>query len=658
MESDVMKDSFSETARTPANGLVLGLFSGIDFHVKITLKLRIAHALNNLPVALVTIFLWVVFAPSASAQSEMRYFITRSGDKLMEGEKEYRFVSFNIPNLHLIEDNMPFEATNEWRFPDDFEINDAFSTIKQLGGRATRMYVISICRKEGPNPIPCHIKRPGEFNEEGFRALDRVLATANRLGLRVVIPLVDNWKWWGGIAEYASYRDQAASAFWTNADIINDFKQTIRFIINRRNTVTGVLYKDDKAILAWETGNELDCPYTWTKQIAAYIKSLDTNHLVWDGFYIGNHDIQSEALADPNIDIVSSHHYPGANRAPGVMAADIVKFYRQIAGRKAYIVGEFGFIPLPEVEAVLDSVIANGLSGAMIWSLRFHDRDGGFYWHSEGAGGNLYKAYHYPGFSTGKAYDETALFQLVRKKAYQISGLSAPGIAPPVAPILLPIKSCAAISWQGSVGASGYDVERSTKRVGPWIVVGPNVDDTTTPYRPLYADSQAEPDKTYYYRVRARNSAGTSEPSNVVGPVSVADYSIVDEFEDFSHAVAHDESLSIETKNARQYKEDIHRLKGSAGNWITYRFPQQLRSARILVFMEEAAKDFDFFVSADGSSFVKVDAKVDRFPTEVNPYGYKLPIQYEISNASAGNRFLKIVFETNAQISRVELHGK
>src|SRR6266542_6794390 len=187
MESDVMKDSFSETARTPANGLVLGLFSGIDFHVKITLKLRIAHALNNLPVALVTIFLWVVFAPSASAQSEMRYFITRSGDKLMEGEKEYRFVSFNIPNLHLIEDNMPFEATNECRFPDDFEINDAFSTIKQLGGRATRMYVISICRKEGPNTIPCHIKRPGEFNEEGFRALDRVLATANRLGLRVVI---------------------------------------------------------------------------------------------------------------------------------------------------------------------------------------------------------------------------------------------------------------------------------------------------------------------------------------------------------------------------------------------------------------------------------------------------------------------------------------
>src|SRR5438046_1545921 len=120
---------------------------------------------------LVSLFLSI----AVCAQNDMRYFITRSGDKLMEGDKEYRFISFNIPNLHLVEDNMAFEAVNEWRFPDEFEITDALSTIKQLGGRATRMYVISICRKEGPNPIPCHVKKPGEFNEDAFRTLDKVL---------------------------------------------------------------------------------------------------------------------------------------------------------------------------------------------------------------------------------------------------------------------------------------------------------------------------------------------------------------------------------------------------------------------------------------------------------------------------------------------------
>lgn len=57
----------------------------------------------------------------------------------MEGEKEYCFTSFNIPNLHLVEDNMLFEATNEWRFPDEFEITNALSSIKQMGGWVARL---------------------------------------------------------------------------------------------------------------------------------------------------------------------------------------------------------------------------------------------------------------------------------------------------------------------------------------------------------------------------------------------------------------------------------------------------------------------------------------------------------------------------------------
>jgi mannan endo-1,4-beta-mannosidase len=123
----------------------------------------------SLVAACVLVFL---SALSAAAQDDMRHFITRSGARLMEGANEYRFISFNIPNLHLIEDNMAFEATNEWRFPDEFEITDALSSVRQMGGRVARTDVLSICRKDGPNSIPCHVKQPGEFNEEAFRALD------------------------------------------------------------------------------------------------------------------------------------------------------------------------------------------------------------------------------------------------------------------------------------------------------------------------------------------------------------------------------------------------------------------------------------------------------------------------------------------------------
>ena len=47
---------------------------------------------------------------------------------------------------------------------------------------------------------------PGKFNEDAFRTLDQVLDVANRTGVRLIIPFVDNWSWWGGRAEYAGFR--------------------------------------------------------------------------------------------------------------------------------------------------------------------------------------------------------------------------------------------------------------------------------------------------------------------------------------------------------------------------------------------------------------------------------------------------------------------
>jgi len=57
-------------------------------------------------------------------------FITRQGDKLYDGSREFRFISFNIPCLHYIEDDMQFAKQMPFRLPDPFEIEDALETIK------------------------------------------------------------------------------------------------------------------------------------------------------------------------------------------------------------------------------------------------------------------------------------------------------------------------------------------------------------------------------------------------------------------------------------------------------------------------------------------------------------------------------------------------
>ena len=79
------------------------------------------------------------------------------------------------------------------------------------------------------------------------------------------------------------------------------------------------------------------------------------------------------------------------------------------------------------------------------------------------SGGDKYKAYHWPGFKTGETYDEIPLMKLMQERAFAIRGLPVPTLERPAPPKLLPIESAAAISWQGSVGAESYTVERAAK---------------------------------------------------------------------------------------------------------------------------------------------------------------------------------------------------
>jgi len=323
------------------------------------------------------------------------HFITRQGSRLYDGESEFRFISFNVPNLLCIEDNLAFRESNPWRLPDAFEIEDALQTVKILGGNVARTYVLTVRRDDDPAGTPRHVSGPGKFDEEAFRTMDLVLAKANEIGIRLIIPFVDNWRWMGGIGEYAAFRGKERNAFWTDSQIRADFKATIEYVLNRRNTQTGVLYKEDKAILAWELGNELrDAPEEWIAEMAVFVKTIDSRHLLSDGLQFSH--LRNDVVANPNIDILSTHHYEFSAKQT---VKNIKASVSGIGNKKPYYIGEFGFFDLPGTEKIINSVIAEKkIAGALLWSLRFHNRDGGFYWHSEPSGRSLFKAYYYPGF--------------------------------------------------------------------------------------------------------------------------------------------------------------------------------------------------------------------------------------------------------------------
>ncbi|KAJ0805017.1 putative mannan endo-1,4-beta-mannosidase [Helianthus annuus] len=143
---------------------------------------------------------------------------------------------------------------------------------------------------------------PGVYNENMFQGLDFVISEGGKFGVKLILSLVNNFNDYGGKDQYVQWAKelgqqmQNEESFFTNPMVKSFFKNHIKTILTRRNTITGVMYKDDPTIMAWELMNEPRCLsdisgatiQNWTSEMACYLKSIDGNHLLevgLEGFY-------------------------------------------------------------------------------------------------------------------------------------------------------------------------------------------------------------------------------------------------------------------------------------------------------------------------------------------------------------------------------------
>lgn len=579
-----------------------------------------------------------------AASSGFREFITVRGSQLFEGDRPYRFLSFNIPNLTYTEDDMRFEQMSSFRLPTAYEIDDALASIQQLGGRVARTYVLSVRKTNDPAGLPRHILAPDQLNEEAMVVLDEVLAAANRRGVRLIIPFIDFASWWGGITEFAAWRGKAKMDFFTDSQLKADYKQLVSAVVNRINTRTGVRYKDDPAVLAWELGNELKAPTEWVAEMAPHVKLLAPRQLVAESYFT--------SPDNPGVDIVQDHLYQGD---PVKMIAQIHESVKRAAGRKVYLVGEFGFVTTEAMRAVMDTIIGEpAVAGGLIWSLRFHNSDGGYYWHHEPWGGDFFKAYHWPGGPAGEPYDEARFMRLVRAKAFEIQGKTAPKLTAPAAPDLLNVSDGGVVSWRGSAGAASYELQRADAVGSGWRSVSWQLTDDAAQYRPLAVDEFTKAGKSYRYRLVARNEAGDSKPSKPLGPVKMRCRTLVDELRNLSLTYRHSGKLELRSNDARNFKEDCHRLRGVAGDWVAYQVPGRIRTVRVYAFGAQGEPGLKFRSGADPKGD-ELKAGYEDFYAGKEMYDFRWPRLYSVADFPAEANGVTLEFTSETQLGRIEI---
>lgn len=197
---------------------------------------------------------------------------------------------------------------------------------------------------EGPDTEPYRMvpslqTQPGVYNEEVLDGLDFLLSEMKARNMYAVMCLTNFWNWSGGVGQYVGWSQAAdsipyppphpggdwgryqefAASFFTNEHAMKMFDDHVRFIVNRSNTYSGISYKNDPTIMAWQLCNEprginqADAYRKWIRNTTGLIKSLDKNHLVTIG---SEGETSSAAYSgtdpeadhnDPNVDYMTIH---------------------------------------------------------------------------------------------------------------------------------------------------------------------------------------------------------------------------------------------------------------------------------------------------------------------------------------------------------------
>lgn len=348
--------------------------------------------------------LFLVASPNATTNGTNDQFVRQRGGRFFVGQKPFRFVGANVALMYRDEDRA--------RMPE---------TLRQAAQAGIKVVRVWAFGEGGPNDVrpmadfedwPRHHSfrlAPGQWNEDAFVHLDKVIAEAAKNNIYVQLCLTNWWRDTGGVTQYLrwagindaaddSYKfginNEKAILFYSNPETRRLYREHLEKLATRRNTITGVVYRDDPTIFGWELMNEAQVitgrwaeRRAWFAEMSAYLKSLDPNHMITPGAWgYRSSSERREWLVDhalPTIDYCDVHSYPRDDHDSFVDSPKALKEFienRAAAAfsiKKPLVLGEFGmgvegYKGASQVEwykAFFDGNARAGAAGTMFWIL-------------------------------------------------------------------------------------------------------------------------------------------------------------------------------------------------------------------------------------------------------------------------------------------------
>jgi mannan endo-1,4-beta-mannosidase len=183
--------------------------------------------------------------------------------------------------------------------------------------------------------------KQGEYDMELLYGLDFFLSELAKRDMVAILYLTNNWEWSGGMSKYLEWNGYGTvpnpnlegnswneflkytEKFHQCEPCKNAFKNHVKFIMNRKNSLTHIMYTEDPTIMAWQVANEPrifskenEIAYTnWLNEVVDLIDSIDSNHLIStgsEGKAGSNDDLTAfeRTHKNPKIDYLTMHIWP------------------------------------------------------------------------------------------------------------------------------------------------------------------------------------------------------------------------------------------------------------------------------------------------------------------------------------------------------------